>query len=279
MMNTTTERRQRPLIFIATPCYGGLVTQDYVLSVLALIGYCQTASFDAVVALQGHDSLVTRSRNTLAAHFLKAEQATHLMFIDADIGFDPAQIERMVAFDQDVVCGVYPLKVRDWSSAASNLENGEPIETAALHYVGLECDAAEFEQRDAFVSAQYAGCGFMLIKRGALERMIEAYPESAYRAAHCYANHKPEKAYALFECEIDRQEGLYLSEDFAFCRRFRAIGGKIWLDTKGKLNHVGSHSFAGNPEVRFARVKPQADGRAHSMNGLVDALDYENGRP
>ncbi len=90
----------RPLIFVATPCYGGLLTQDYVLSLLALVAQGASNGFDSLVALQGHDSLITRSRNTLVAHFLEHTAATHLMFIDADIGFDASHIRRMLALDE-----------------------------------------------------------------------------------------------------------------------------------------------------------------------------------
>lgn len=35
----------------------------------------------------------------------------------------------------------------------------------------------------------------------------------------------------------------YLSEDYAFCHKWRAIGGKIWLDTVGRLSPTGVHTF------------------------------------
>ncbi len=46
---------------------------------------------------------------------------------------------------------------------------------------------------------------------------------------------------------IDPETGGYLSEDFTFCHRWRRIDGKIWLDTKGRLKHVGSYEFDGSP--------------------------------
>lgn len=248
----------RALIFIATPCYGGMVTQEYMLSILALVGHACASNFDALVALQGHDSLITRSRNTLVAHFLKATPATHLMFIDADIGFDPVQVERMIAFDEEVVAGIYPLKVRQWGASCDERDaNGERLDTATLLYVGMVCGKREIERRGAFVTGEYAGAGFLLIKRNALLRMIEAYPETRFSHIHSYTNAPAGVSHALFESEIDRESGLYLSEDFAFCRKFRAIGGKIWLDTEGRLTHVGSHLFEGAPLSRFAHVCPE----------------------
>ena len=107
----------RPMIFIATPCFGGLVSQHYMQSVISLIQYAGQAGFDAMLALLGHDSLITRSRNTLVTQFLESP-ASHLFFIDADISFDPRQVHEMLAFDQDVVAGIYPLKVINWDNAA-----------------------------------------------------------------------------------------------------------------------------------------------------------------
>lgn len=61
---------------------------------------------------------------------------------------------------------------------------GEPLDCAGLRYVGVPCEGADAELRDGFVSGVYAGTGFMLIRRGVLRRMIEAFPETRYTAAH-----------------------------------------------------------------------------------------------
>ncbi|MGO9004192.1 MAG: hypothetical protein ACLQIQ_17470 [Beijerinckiaceae bacterium] len=242
----------KPAIFIATPCFGGLVSQHYMLSVLALIQYGSQASFDAIVALLGHDSLITRSRNTLVTQFLNTPAATHLMFIDADISFEPQHVQRMLAFDKDVVSGIYPLKVIDWDNAAlKRITTGETFQTAPLLYVGTLCVGEELEREGSFATGLYCGGGFLLIKRQAIERMIAAYPESRYKRVHAYSNAKGEDNYSLFECMIDPETKTYISEDFGFCQKWRDIGGKIWLDTEGKLTHIGTYNFAGNPQPRY----------------------------
>ena len=240
-------------IVVCTPCYGGVVTQGYMLSTTNLMMQGVQSGFAVTVDLHGFDSLITRSRNTLVARFMDRPDATHLLFVDADITYLPASVLRMIAFGQDVVAGMYPLKTRDWSAEAiTRVRQGEGLETAALRYVGLPCEGGEREEANGFVTGQYAGTGFMLIRRQALARMMEAYPELRFAAAHdratdCASKHQ----FALFDCMIEPETRHYLSEDYTFCRRWRALGGKIWLDTQGAMAHTGAHDFVGTPALRY----------------------------
>jgi hypothetical protein len=225
-------------------------------SVISLMQYAGESGFSVHIDLLGADSLITRARNTLLSRFLADNSATHFMFIDADIGFDPALVERMLRFDQDIVAGMYPLKTLRWD-APPRVRDREAPETATLQYVGKLCEGNEFERRGRFATGHYCGTGFMLMKRRAIELMIEAYPNSAYDADHIYApTASRQPSYALFECMIDPETRTYLSEDYAFCQRWRDLGGKIWLDVEGSLTHTGPHHFVGQPELRFAVNDP-----------------------
>jgi hypothetical protein len=248
------ENEAKPLIFIATPCFGGLVSQHYMQSVLGLVQLGAKADFDVTLALLGHDSLITRSRNTLVSHFLNMSAATHLLFVDADICFEPEQVSGMLRFGEEFVAGIYPLKVIDWSDPAVKraATAREPFTAAPLLYVGTPCTGNQRERKGRFATAIYCGGGFMLLKRSVIERMIAAYPETRYKSAHAYSNAKTDQNYALFDCMIDKETGVYVSEDFAFCQRWRDIGGKIWLDTEGKLIHTGAYNFCGDPKARYA---------------------------
>jgi hypothetical protein len=240
-------------LFLATPCYGGLVHQRYMYSVMALMQQAPAGGVAVSVEMLGYESLITRGRNTLVSKFLDTPGATHLLFVDSDIAFHADQVLRMLAFGQDVVAGMYPLKSVDWDAeAVARAERGEPLETAPLRYVGVPCPEPDLESRDGFCTAVYAGAGFLMIHRSVFERMIEAFPETRYTAAHTQRipSASPNQ-YALFDCMIDPETGHYLSEDYAFCRRWRSIGGKIWLDTQGQLAHIGTHEFDGRPGLRF----------------------------
>ena len=242
------------LIFIATPCFGGLVTKDYMQSIFSLMQTGAQAGIQLTLALLGNDALITRSRNTLVSSFLNDTAATHLLFVDADISFEPEQVMRLLDADKDVVAAMYPIKDYDWETAARiNSQDGSSLAAAALHYVGTPLVGQNAERDGDFVSAVYAGTGMLLVKRTVLEQMSESYPGLRYNAIHAYPATKasPGTQYALFECMIEEETGLYLSEDFAFCRRWRALGGKIWLDTASKLNHTGPHRFVGNTAPRY----------------------------
>ena len=244
---------ERAHIFLATPCFGGMVSTAYMQSVLALMQAAGPSGFDLSLALLGHDALITRCRNTLLGAFMEGS-ASHLLFVDSDIAFAPADVVRLLRAGKDIVAGLYPIKSLNWTQAERHRRRGgEDGESACLMYVGKPCEAGARESAGTLISAEYAGTGFMMIARPAIERMITAYPGSRYRAIHAWPlpDGPAVDRYALFETMILPDSGEYLSEDFAFCRRWQAIGGQVWLDTSLRLTHVGNHEFHGDPAARF----------------------------
>ena len=243
-----------PHILIATPTYGGLATTGYISSLLAFQVTCAEQGIGLGVRFFS-DSLVTRARNELVSLFLKHEQATHLMFIDADIAFSPDQVLRLLRFNVDVSAGAYPLKQIDWAKAERAIKAGRSdVQTAALHYVLAWEDPLAIQAKNGFARVKRIGTGFLMIRRGVIERLCEAHPELRHKAP-TYAGREHETdddpRWALFECMIDRSSGEYLSEDYAFCQRWRDLGGEIWLDTTSKLSHTGPVTFAGDLQAQF----------------------------
>jgi hypothetical protein len=245
-------------LVVATPCYGGMVTQRYMQCTCALFLETAARGIQVQLELLGRESLITRGRNALVAKFLDDPDATHLIFIDADIGFEPRQVVRMLEFDHDVVAGMYPLKEITWDeSAIARMRRGEPLEHAFVRFVGVPCEGDEREMIDGFVTGTYAGAGFLMIKRNVFERLKASYPYLQYKAAHTAASPSlSPNQHAFFDCVIDQASGEYLSEDYAFCQRWRALGGKIWLDTQGMMAHIGPHEFVGTPRGRYPNASP-----------------------
>lgn len=242
-------------IVVATPCYGGVVTHRYMQSVCGLMLAATHDNVTITLELLGNDSMITRARNSLVATALDNSAATHLMFIDADIGFSPEQVGRMLRFDREVVAGMYPLKIIEYDEAvAHRVGAGEPLETAQLRYVGAFLPREERLEEDGFITAEFAGAGFMLIKRAALERMVEAYPHLRFKAVHDRARPSASRnQYAFFEGMIHPDSGDYLSEDYTFCQRWRAIGGDVWIDSRSRLAHIGPREFNGDAGLRYGR--------------------------
>jgi hypothetical protein len=255
---------QRPLILVGTPCFGGMVTQNYMLSVIRLMSYAKTAGFDVSLSMVGYDALISRARSTLVAAFLDNPLATHLLFVDADISFEPQQVERLLRFDKDFTGALYPLKSMDWDLIPQRcVERGESLRQAALSYAGTFCHNAERKQEGDFATAIYAGGGFQLIRRSAVEKMIAAYPETHFSRVHILPmsgsrRDTPQSSnfFALFDCIIDPETGAYLSEDYSFCLRWRKIRGEIWLDAASQLSHCGPYEFVGDHAPRFHGVTP-----------------------
>jgi hypothetical protein len=238
-------------LVVATPCFGGQVSSIYAGSLFALQRAVHSMSnVQLKVHLRDGDALITRARANLVTLFLDDPAATHLLFIDADIGFKPEQVFRLIESGADVVAGCYPIKRVNWDKAKRAMAAGQPdLAANSLDYV-LELDNPdEVRVVNGFTRVRYAGTGFLMIRRHVLEKMC-AHPD--YAPLQFLREHSRDaltgspNRFALFECMIDPATGTYLSEDFAFCKRWTDIGGEIWADLDSRLDHVGPSVFHGD---------------------------------
>jgi len=251
---SATATSDRVNLVVATPCFGGQISVLYAGSLFRLQALVRSyANFNLKVLFKDGDALITRARASLVSQFLDDPDATHLLFIDADIGFEPEQVRRLIACGADVCAAIYPIKRIDWDKVKTAVEAGRPDPgAAALNYVFEVDDPNAVVARAGFVRVRYAGTGFLLIRRQALQRMCAHYPQLQYRRDHSLdAATTSENRFALFECMI-AEDGTYLSEDFAFCKRWTDIGGEIWADLESRLSHVGPMTFAGDLSSKFA---------------------------
>jgi len=248
---------------VATPCFGGQISVVYAESIFKLQRVLRaTTDIDLKILLKDGDALITRARASLAAQFLDDPAATHLLFIDADIGFDPAQVLRLIHCGADMCAAIYPIKRIDWEKVRTAVQSGRTDPAAAcLNYVFEVPDPDAVIARAGFIRIRYAGTGFLMIRREALERMCAQYPHLQYRRDHSVeAVTSSNNRYALFDCMID-ETGTYLSEDFSFCRRWTDMGGEIWADLNSALNHVGPMVFRGELSSQFAPAQACQEAR------------------
>jgi hypothetical protein len=248
-------------LVVATPCFGGQVSSIYASSIFALQRALRGMSnVGLTVHMRDGDALITRARANLVTLFLDDPSATHLLFIDADIGFTPDQVFRLIESGADVVAGVYPIKKVNWDKAKRAMDAGRPNPaSASLDYVLEIDDPDRVVVVNGFTRIRYAGTGFLMIRRHVLEKMCRHYASLQFFREHSHDGlaGSPNR-FALFECMIDPATGTYLSEDFAFCRRWTDLGGEIWADLQSRLDHVGPSVFRGEVASQFAAAPAAA---------------------
>jgi hypothetical protein len=241
-------------LVVATPCFGGQISVLYATSLLKLQKHLRSYSeLNLKVLFKDGDALITRARASLISQFLDDPGATHLLFVDADIGFEPEQVLRLIECGADMCAAVYPIKRIDWDKVKKTIEAARPNPAAAaLKYVFEVDDPNAVIAQAGFVKVRYAGTGFLMIRRQALERMCAHHPQLKYKRDHSIdAATASDNRFALFECTI-AEDGTYLSEDFAFCKRWSDMGGEIWADLSSRLSHVGPMAFCGDLASQFA---------------------------
>ena len=230
-------------LHLCIPCYGGQVTEPCFTSFLRFTLMAAKVGLNWSLDTMVNESLVTRARNNLVAKMLFNASATHLMFIDADIRFQPESIFQMLMCEKDVIGGLYPKKTLPISYVI-NVKPGTVVENNLF-----EVDTM--------------GTGFLMARRTVLEKMIKHYPETKYVDDVGLGKQYEPFMYSLFDTEID-EKGHYLSEDWTFCRRWSKIGGKIYGHARVLLNHSGFYEFQGdldklvqrNPEEAKMSVPP-----------------------
>ena len=246
------EQLRKNKIFIATPMYGGQCCGMYMKSCLDLQTIFQQYGIPSRFSFIFNESLITRARNYLVDEFLRTD-FTHLLFIDADIHFNPQDIIAMLALDKDVIGAPYPKKAINWGNvalAARTHPELDPKELEAVvgDYVFNVVKGTEKFQVSEPLEVMEIGTGYMLVKREVFPKFAEAYPQLRYKPDHVGQKNFDGSRYihAYFDTVIDPQSERYLSEDYMFCQWYRAIGGHIWLCPWVQTQHVGTFAFTGN---------------------------------
>jgi len=236
-------------VFIATPAYGGTVAVEYALSVVTMVATLKEVSW--IFELTGGASIITVGRNDLVMQFL-ASGCTHMLFLDADVGVDVDTIKGLIALDVDVALAPYPGKhFNEERIVETATRTAKPPRlSSGLNwnlYLQPEKFTEAMEKGSRYVEVDAGPVGCMLIKRSAINRMIDAYPDmhASITGSKEGRPYKFEKWWRFFDTMVT-EEGEFLSEDIAFCKKWRAIGGLIYADMKAVLTHVGPNHFTGS---------------------------------
>lgn len=234
-------------VMVATPCYGFACTPIYTASMLRMMAECAKVGLNPDLQIVS-DAHIDRARAKLVAQFL-AGQYTHLFWIDADIQFTPEAFVRILLADRDVAAGVYPLKHYNWPERMPGQITREEFEALYTDYPFNAVNGRVASDADGFAEVAEAPNGFLCIKRHVLQRMMAAHPELRWLPDHLPPaawDAIPYTYWMFFSAMIDPVSHRFLSEDYAFCHRWRGIGGKVFVDLHSKLNHMGPHIWRGN---------------------------------
>lgn len=283
-----------PKLFIATPCYGGMCFSNYVMGLVSLTCSLTHSGFTFSPMLLANESLITRARNKIVADFRKSD-CTHLLFVDADVGFHPQDVDSLMKAQVDVVCGAYPMKRYAWDAIHGAVTEGQPPEElqkcGALYAANVHEEAVKagritvWEKNGGrYVETKEAATGFLLLSRHAIESFIGRYgAEIEY-----VADYEPvgETHHAVFQDTFDPaakpgQPRRWLSEDYWFSRKWQQMGGKIFLCLDCKLTHTGMHEFKGDIEkvIRVDAEPQEAHRDAKPQKGDFGVLDLEMVEP
>lgn len=263
-------------LFLATPMYGGQCAGMYTKSIADLSALFAKFQIPLQLYYLFNESLITRARNYCVDEFLRSD-ATHLMFIDSDIGFNPQDVLAMLHLqsddtDYDVMGGPYPKKCISWEKIKLAVDKGfaDDNPNDLDKYVGDYVFNPKGGQREIPlnkpVEVLELGTGFMMIRRKTFEEYAKAYPEQSYKPDHVRTEHfdGSREILAYFDCIIDPESKRYLSEDYNFCYHVTKMGMKNYLCPWIKLQHVGSYIFGGSL-VDLAQIGASATADASQL--------------
>ena len=209
-------------VHIAMPCYGGMLTESTFMSFIKWANTARQLGIDWTLETMVNESLISRARNTLTAKFLDMPEATHLFFVDADIGWEPWHLLVLLNRDVDVIGGLYPMKTM-------------PIKWVVNGFEGAE------EGPDGLQEVSKAGTGFLLMKKHVFEKLKSHPAVKQYKNDIGLDPKYDQHLKTYFDTAV--RQNRYYSEDWTFCENWRDIGGKIWMDKRVLLRHSGSYVF------------------------------------
>jgi hypothetical protein len=209
-------------VHIAMPCYGGMLTESTFMSFIKWANTARQLNIDWTLETMVNESLISRARNTLTAKFLDMPDATHLFFVDADIGWEPWHLLVLLNRDVDVIGGLYPMKTM-------------PIKWVVNGFEGAE------EGPDGLQEVSKAGTGFLLMKKHVFEKLKTHPAVKQYKNDIGLDPKYDQHLKTYFDTAV--RQNRYYSEDWTFCENWRDIGGRIWMDKRVLLRHSGSYVF------------------------------------
>ena len=255
------QQQPKAKLFVGTPMYGGLCNGMYTMGMIQSVQVFAQHNVMMYYSFMQNESLITRGRNSLAHDFLSTD-ATHLMFIDADIGFDGEAIAQLMLADKDICCGIYPKKEVNWESVERAAQGGKQgLEDYAGAFVfNMVGDSDAHSDADGCIEVRHGGTGFMLIKREVFEQLKDHVPTYVNDTHDLSGALGADRIHEFFATSIEPIGERLLSEDYHFCKIWRdKCEGTVWAAPWAGLSHIGTHKFDGILTERPQLPQPKAE--------------------
>lgn len=219
-------------IFIFVPAFGQQISAATFLTTHALQQALAAKSIGGGISTLSFPDIAELRGMALTIWYDAMPQSSHILFIDADMGFSPDVVLDMVMLDEPLVGSIYPQRKLPLSWAGSG--TGQPVT----------------ERRGNFMLVEGVGMGCCLIRRDCVQKMLEKFPELIDTRLHLHpAGDTLRQAGAnrllrFFE-KLDIADRGLVSEDLSFCIRWGQCGGKTWASIGHRMSHVGPYDYSG----------------------------------
>ncbi len=236
-------------LLIAAPVHHQ-VEPAFAMSLLHLDRALTKLGYVHEVTMPAGESLVQRVRNKVARDFLDGGW-THLLFLDADLAFEPEDVLLLLRSGLPLVGGAYPFKDIAWKKIHAAALRGVPPEELHAHAARFvfahEGKGTEVQVKDGCVPVKYLATGFLLIERSVFTRIAAMEPDNWYRSG--LACEKGKSTHSFFDCPV--VDGNLLSEDWSFSRKAKLAGIQPMLHLSCTLAHIGPHAYRGDMRTMF----------------------------
>ena len=246
-------------LFVSTPMYGGMCAGMFAKSTADLSAICTQYGIPIQFYYLFNESLITRARNYCCDEFMRSN-LKHMLFIDADIGFNPQDVIAMMALQANepdkynIIGGPYPKKCISWEKIKLAVDKGmadedpNALDKFVGDYVFNPKGGQQSIRIDEPCEVLEIGTGFMMIEKSAMQKFADTYPQYLYKPDHVRTEHfdGSREIMMYFQAEVDPDSKRYLSEDYWFCQKAQAAGISTWFCPWMKLQHVGSYIFGGS---------------------------------
>lgn len=239
-------------VYIALPAYDGTTRVETTMSLLHEASDLMAAGINFKLNVNAGDSILPRARNMFLGDFVRRKEFTDVLFLDHDICWPKGMIRKLLSYPVDFVAGVYPKRSDPVDFAVRLLQDRELLVADPEHGL-LEVEGVPF--------------GFVRMSRRGVEQMYAKYWGLAYKERNLPEDFTP---LALFDFQLC--EGEYWGEDFVFCKRWREMGGKVWVDPDIRFQHIGYKRFeATMSEWLHDRQTPEQKDRVRVVAGRGSA--------